>query len=306
MTITAKPSPDSLAILLLTASTNRASGEGAQPLAPGEYSALAARLTEREMWPSDLLSGDVNVAELLAGITTIDAARVHELLQRRAALGPLLDRVRAAGLWLITRADAAYPERLTRVLGSKAPSLLYGAGPQTLLATNEGIGVVGSRNLDDEGASFARLVGKTAAGDGCVLVSGGAQGADETAMRAALAAGGATIGVLGQDLARELANNNWRDAIAAERCVLVSAVSPWAGFNASNLMARNKYVYGLSSVVFVAASDVKGGTWAGAVENQRHGWTPLYVRDGEGAGSKTPAGNRELIAAHGAAAFAAA
>ena len=38
-----------------------------------------------------------------------------------------------------------------------------------------------------------------------------------------------------------------------------------------------------------------GGTWAGATENLRAGWVPLFVRDG----SDVPAGNRELIARGG-------
>jgi DNA processing protein len=57
-------------------------------------------------------------------------------------------------------------------------------------------------------------------------------------------------------------------------------------------MGRNKLIYALSSAAVVVSSAVDtGGTWAGAIENLRAGWVPLFVRDGQ----DVPDGNRELI-----------
>lgn len=41
----------------------------------------------------------------------------------------------------------------------------------------------------------------------------------------------------------------------------------------------------------VASNDEKGGTWAGALEDLRHRWVPLFVR----ADLETPPGNRKLL-----------
>lgn len=294
----AKMSDDALAIVLLCAVTSDA-GTGPPPLAPTEYAALAGALHEAGSSPGALLTASDDV-RTFAESAKVDAERLAGLLDRRAAIGMLLDRVATGGMWIVTRADAAYPRRMKRQLGAVAPPLLYGAGVVELLSIEAGVGVVGSRDLDEAGAAFARRVGETCAGDGVVLVSGGAKGADELGMRGALDSGGCAIGILGKDLAREVTRAHWRPALADGRLALVSAVSPWAGFNPGNLMARNKFIYAMCRAVFVASSDTKGGTWTGALENERRGWSRLLVRAGGGA----PAGNGELVGTHGGTAVA--
>lgn len=51
-------------------------------------------------------------------------------------------------------------------------------------------------------------------------------------------------------------------------------------------MRRNRLVYALAeAAVVVATAAGSGGTWSGAVENLRHGWVPIYVRDDRSAGA---------------------
>lgn len=55
----------------------------------------------------------------------------------------------------------------------------------------------------------------------------------------------------------------------------------------------------MADYVVVVSSDVdKGGTWTGATENLKNGWTPLFVRDGK----DIPAGNKKLLEMEGVAA----
>ena len=55
-------------------------------------------------------------------------------------------------------------------------------------------------------------------------------------------------------------------------------------------MARNKYIYSLAKAVIVVKSDHdKGGTWTGAQENLKKGWSVALVRN------ITYTGNQELI-----------
>ena len=57
-------------------------------------------------------------------------------------------------------------------------------------------------------------------------------------------------------------------------------------------MERNKYVYALSDFVVVISSDYnKGGTWAGATENIKYGWVPMFVRKAD----EVPEGNMNLL-----------
>ncbi len=57
-------------------------------------------------------------------------------------------------------------------------------------------------------------------------------------------------------------------------------------------MARNKYIYCLADAAIVVAADrEQGGTWHGAMENLKRGWTPLWVKPHPDPAS----GNAELI-----------
>ncbi len=57
-------------------------------------------------------------------------------------------------------------------------------------------------------------------------------------------------------------------------------------------MGRNRLIYTLADYAVVVASEVgRGGTWAGALENQKHGWTPIFILSHK----QMPPGNRALI-----------
>ena len=63
-------------------------------------------------------------------------------------------------------------------------------------------------------------------------------------------------------------------------------------------MGRNKIIYALSDwSLVVDATPNKGGTWAGATENLKHQWVPLFIRNGLDA----PAGNSKLLSLGGIA-----
>lgn len=145
-----------------------------------------------------------------------------------------------------------------------APPVLFGAGDQALLSAGY-LSVVGSRDLDPAGETFAAAVGTACARDGKVLVSGGARGADRISMGGCLSAGGCTVAVLADSLERVLREPEYRLAVADGRLALVTAVHPKVGFSVASAMARNKFIYCLSRYgLVVAASLDKGGTRAGA------------------------------------------
>src|ERR1051325_8770807 len=95
------------------------------------------------------------------GIPSDDAERIVRLLDRSGGLALELENLFSRGIWAVTRADESYPNRLRTVLKHQAPSVLVGAGDIRLLGRS-GIAVIGSRNIDEAGAEFAREIGRLA------------------------------------------------------------------------------------------------------------------------------------------------
>lgn len=267
------------AILLLTAPLIIGRGTpAAELLTPGEYKAFAQRLHDLGRQPADLLSSDaVDVIEECASI--VEAGRVQKLLARGLQLGQAVDRWRQRAIWVVSRADPEYPRRLKARLRTQAPAVLYGCG--NVGALNEGgLAIVGSRHADEELIQYAMAVGSLAARADRPVVSGGAKGIDQAAMRGALEAGGKACGVLTDSLERQVMSREHRDMLLNGQLLLISPYDPNAGFNRGHAMQRNKVVYALADASLVVSSDVdKGGTWAGAMEQlKKLKLVKVYVR----------------------------
>jgi predicted Rossmann fold nucleotide-binding protein DprA/Smf involved in DNA uptake len=262
-----------------------------RPLTPGEWNELAQVLIGKKLRPGALLQLDPATVQTQLGLSQAAAARLTQLLSRGAQLAVEVERLGSLGIWVLTRADEAYPAPLKEQLGASAPPVLFGAGDQALLHKGF-VAVVGSRDIDEASERFAAEAGAACATSGLVLVSGGAKGVDQVSMRGCLAAGGTVIGVLADSLERVIREPDFRTAILAGKLVMVSAVHPKAPFSVANAMARNKYIYCLARYGLAVASSLdKGGTRAGALEVLKHRWVPLYVRSGD----TVPPGNVDLI-----------
>lgn len=290
-------SPDTEAILLLCGRFGSERVEQAAPLTQKEYEALTRWLLERKLRPADLLNAD---SALLGDLiqAKLDQSKVAALLRRGTALALATEKWRRSGLWILSRSDAAYPKRLKKKLGQSAPPLLYGAGDPSLLDKG-GVAIVGSRDVSQTGLEFTHELAHACVRDGLGVVSGGAKGVDAAAMQTCGEAGGIVVGILAADLMRASVNRQNRQGLTSGQLVLVSPFNPEAGFNAGNAMARNRYIYALADyAVVVDSAEGEGGTWAGAVEDLRNGWAPLFVREAE-----DKPGNLALIA-KGARSFA--
>lgn len=272
-------SPNTQAILLLTAPLIAGRGtSSSELLSPGEYKRLARHLREIQRQPADLVSPDA--ADLLRACQpVIDEGRLQRLLGRGFLLSQVIERWQARAIWVVSRADAEYPRRLKVRLREDAPAVLYGCGDISLLETG-GLAVVGSRHVDDSLIDYTMAVGRLAASAGRTLVSGGAKGIDQAAMRGALEAGGKVSGVLADSLEKTTMNREHRNLLLDGQLVLISPYDPSAGFNVGNAMQRNKLIYALADASLVVSSDLnKGGTWAGAIEQlDKLKFVPVYVR----------------------------
>ena len=309
-------SPNAQAILLLTApllaGRSRAS---VTPLPLGDYNNLVRHLRDTEMQPADLLDSE-GLRELDSSWSGLRTRRtledVRQLLERGFLLAQALERWSARAIWVVTRPDDDYPNRLRKKMRGKAPPVLYGCGDRDAL-DGGGLAVVGSRKVNEELIEYTERVGQLAAEAEVQIVSGGARGVDQAAMRGSLAAGGHAIGVLGNNLERAALNRGNREPLMDGRLVLVSSFDPAVRFRGWQAMERNKQIYALADAALVVNSDLgHGGTWAGATEQLgKLRYVPVYVRsNGEpcrgldelvvrGAGTwsepKTPSDLREIL-----------
>lgn len=269
-------SPRTQAILLLTAHFSKSSN-GAQPLTISEWGRLVEWLRHKESSPEDLLSdGFKRVVEGFRD-EKITTDRLEALLSRGSALALAAEKWLRAGLWIMTRSHADYPRRLKERLRTDAPPLFFGSGDRSLL-DGGGLAIVGSRHVSADDLEFSRALGAKTAGEGFPVVSGGARGVDEASMLGALEAEGASVGVTANGLLKAATSSTYRKHLMRGNLTLVSTFSPEAGFNVGNAMRRNRYVYCLADACVVVASDTKGGTFTGAIENLKNGWVPLWVK----------------------------
>jgi predicted Rossmann fold nucleotide-binding protein DprA/Smf involved in DNA uptake len=281
--------PNDHVTLLLTA--HLPGGGTAQPLAPGEWSRFSAWLKGQGITPGELLVGDPRHTLAAFQDKSVTLERLLPLLDRSFQVGLLVEKWQRAGLWVITRSSPDYPMLLQERLGDGSPPLFYGAGDRKKLDT-KALAVVGSRNAGEEDLHFARQLGHSAAQQGWSIVSGGARGVDEASMRGAIEAQGTVIGVVADSLLKTATSHKYRDAIQRSDIVLLCPYHPESGFSGPNAMSRNKHVYCLSRAAVVVCSDTgKGGTWAGATEDLKKKWVPVWVKHQADARS----GNRALL-----------
>ena len=278
--------PNTQAILLLTAPLIVGRSARADVLKPGEYFGLnnCLRSIEGNKEPADLMEPgseyllDKCVQEI--NKPAFNRERLQRLLGRGFLLSQAVESWRKRAIWVISHTDEIYPQKFKDRLKDKMPAVLYGCGDHTLLNAG-GLAVVGSRHVDEDILEYANQIGNLAASAGRTIVSGGAKGVDRAAMNGALEAGGNSIGVLANGLKGAATNRAHRDPILNEQLVLISPYDPSSGFNVGHAMQRNKLIYALADAALVVnAEKNKGGTWNGAIEQLKNKIysIPVYVR----------------------------
>lgn len=170
----------------------------------------------------------------------------------------------------ITRVSEGYPPVLRKRLGLDSPGCLWAKGNLSLLP-KKAVALVGSREIRPENAAFAAEVGRQAALQGYVLVSGNARGADRIAQRACLEAGGSVISVVSDPLYRQQPGG---------RELFLSENGYDEPFSTPRALSRNRVIHALAEVTFVAQCEKEqGGSWDGSVKNLRFHWSPVCCFD---------------------------
>ncbi|MCH7318156.1 DNA-processing protein DprA [Acinetobacter sp. ANC 5659] len=268
------------ATMLLCCHFNKNEVKNFKPLSGLEYSRLAQWLYQNKWSPADLLSQtDEILTEWDDPKGKITAERIKQLLGRGVSMSFALEKWTKQGIWVISRVSEFYPKAIKKHLGEQRPPVLFGLGNQQLL-NQAGLGFVGSRSISENDEVFAADKAKQAVEEGYTIISGGAKGVDQAAMRAALEHGGQSIGILADGIYTNETRRIFLNYLRQGTLVLISPFFPEAGFSVGSAMARNKFIYTMSEAVIVVKSDKdKGGTWTGAKENLNKKWVPLLVRD---------------------------
>jgi len=158
-----------------------------------------------------------------------------------------------------------------------SPPLIYTKGNKQLLQETS-IAIVGSRKASDISLGFTKNIAQHAVKEFQVVVSGFAKGVDKTALDETLNAHGKSIIVLPQGIMTFSSGfKKYYSQIIEGDVLVISTFHPKVPWSVGLAMARNIYIYGLAEKIYVAESDMKGGTWSGVVDGLKKN-REIYVR----------------------------
>ena len=239
-----------------------------RPLKVAQFRVLTERMQAGSRNPEDR---DLNADDLMAlGYGMEQAERIVALLSEEELLDYYLQKAEKLGCISITRVSGDYPLVVRKRLGLDSPGCIWARGEVALLKEPT-ISLVGSRELHEDNWRFSAEVGRQAALQGYVLVSGNARGADRAAQDTCLAHGGKVISVVADEL--------WKQP-ERENVLYLSEDGYEEAFSAQRALSRNRVIHALGLKTFVAQASMKtGGTWNGTVKNLRFGWSPVFCYD---------------------------
>ena len=199
-------------------------------------------------------------------------------------------KLAAAGASFLAWSDDSYPAALREI--ADPPIGLYRRGPAD--PGRRGVAIVGTRRPTHYGRAVARELARALVERDFCVVSGLAQGIDTAAHESALAAGGATVAVLGTglDLAYPPENRALQERIAATGAIL-SEFPFGRPASRQSFPRRNRIVAGLSLAVIVVESGAAGGAMITARLAGEQG-RPVFAVPGR-IDQPTSAGCHQLI-----------
>jgi DNA processing protein len=166
-----------------------------------------------------------------------------------------------AGVSLLTRQDAAWPEALSD-LGDHTPLVLWVRGDASALTRGAlSVALVGARAATGYGEHVAMELSADLVSRGATIVSGAAYGIDGAAHRAALSAGGTTIALLagGADRPYPAGHADLIGRIARSGAV-VSEVPCGSDPTKWRFLQRNRLIAALAQATVVVEAGWRSGT----------------------------------------------
>ncbi|HET7698130.1 MAG TPA: DNA-processing protein DprA [Vicinamibacterales bacterium] len=202
-------------------------------------------------------AGSTSLEEVIA--CAAPGANVERIADAaRAQATALLDAAAASGIVAVRSVDEGYPPLLRTI--ADPPPVLWGRGDLASL-TRPGVAIVGSRAATSYALEVAARLAGELAGRGVLVVSGLARGADGAAHRGCLAAGGATVAVLGSG-PDVIYPPEHRELSVSICCggALVSEHGPGVPPLPDHFPLRNRLISGISLGVVVVEANEKSGS----------------------------------------------
>ena len=181
------------AILFFTSFFVKDYGRTIKPLSTSEWNRFARWQQTKSLSPEDFLTRDCEVLLKDFQDKTITFERIYFLLDRISSLAIALYKWTKACIWIINRGDKDYPKSVKELLKENVPPILFGIGNMQLL-NKKYIGVVGSRDANEQELNETRKLAQSIIKDRYGVVSGAAKGVDEWAMIGALESHGFSLG----------------------------------------------------------------------------------------------------------------
>ncbi len=254
---------EAAAVLALAAATE---GPWYRTASVIEDAGSALRILSRE-WSGFELMPEPELAALVNRVTPVDVARFRAVIELQ----------QAAGVRVVTVLDQDYPINLRQIYNR--PPFLFVKGPLQEQDAKS-IAVVGTRQASDRGRELAALVSSRLVSHGVTVVSGMAQGIDAAAHRAALAARGRTIAVLGTGIDRVYPPEHARLAqeIVDAGGAMVSQFLPGSGPTRFSFPMRNAVMSGIAIGTVVVEASATSGARLQARLALEHGKRLFLVR----------------------------
>lgn len=206
--------------------------------------------------PRELYDGIAAQNHVVGMLTAAELAASQSCMQNARELEA---RTRNKGCDILTPEHPAYPALLQRLYDR--PAALYIKGDISCLQGALTVAMVGTRAHTDYGREAAGLLAGGLAREGAVVVSGLAHGIDTECHRAALAAGGKTVGVLGcgLDIDYPKGSGPLKTAMRQNGAVISEyplGVQPLP----ANFPLRNRIISGMSNATVVVEADLRSGS----------------------------------------------
>ena len=235
----------------------------------------------RAIWSVLTEPGDGVAGSLIAAHGATEALRALRRMTPTSAVDPQLSKgmarwvprmtedaieaavrvARRTGMRIVVPGDEDWPAGLDD-LGAHAPHALWVRGPGLReLDGAAGVSVIGARAATAYGERVAVDICAELAARGLIVVSGAAYGIDGAAHRAALHAGGTTIGVLagGADRAYPTGHSQLLTGVI-ERGAVIAEVAPGTAPSKWRFLQRNRLIAAISQATIVVEAGFRSGS----------------------------------------------
>ena len=265
---------DSLAVLLFCGDLVV---EATAPLTQDEWYDVERKLkSSSKKSPAKLFGMNYDT---LTQILEIDEYIAYKMISRIHNLDRLLfslHNLENEGIYVTTKYEDNYPQKLLTSLKKRAPLFLYYVGDLSIMKNM--VSIVGPQTMEKRLTSFTKNLVTKIFDEEKTLVSSGLKGIDSFALKTHLQLGGNAVIFVSDHMFDK--KKNFAKYIKDGKLVIISAVDPYAYFNVTNSLDRNTYVCGLSDMQFVTASHINsGGIWFTSIQNFHFKWTKQLVLD---------------------------